>query len=1232
MAVGAHKKHVVIYTLKSMEQMRAEVQKQEGLDAKNFMPIQEERHIEVDGTTLKMELLHPSKGDENHIILLLIVSKGHRILLVRFEWDSRAGLSGLERKPSQALANSESLPLLLIPLTYGTSFAVVCEHQITVYKDILTGNAVGQSCVLEYHEQREQHGRPKRQPIWTQWARPVRPAERREPDIDNIYLCREDGVVRYIDIEENAHPMITRNYDAGILKANLGSAFATLDPGAESNDVIIAGGKMCGGGMWSLEPRLPARLVGTIRNWTPLRNMVTMQGLGSAKDHARTGSQIVTQSSIGTNANTIQQAKRLFACSGRGPRHGAVTEIRMGTEAVKLSRTIELGEPADTSILNMWALPYRSNHHSNQEIYLMIARPTETDLVVLPSSINEPAETADEREKLSQEELDCQERLKQKKLKQEELNRQELNLHERTIAAGSTSEGYLVQVTPSSINATAQEHGILPWAWHPKGASITTASFLTIPGKTTLLLIVLYRQGGFYLHYGHFGSQGGQINFEALGEQIRLPSEASAVVLQWVGTRIIAFVGTLAATVQVYTAIAGSSLALDFEYSFDDPSSICDSLTILTAKIQDVLRTESKDGQLVVCGLRNGTVGTLCFHARDDESGNGDQRGTFGNSLAISYTSQGSADRWPGGCSLILCETLTMGSTSVKVMVDTTRSSRAFAVCDQTLCTLEYLGGASPTNPAVVNKIWLTDPNSQAFQQGALTCFAQANPNIPQGWSKFAAGSLFYVTGRNLVLADVSSSPNPEMVPRHLPLSGTPTTVLYSNRLGRLIVMYTTVVHQAGIRLHKGIAFQRKSSQPAIAFIKPDAESIRPDQDEEDRLNVLDASCILPGERYLGLMEWIPTDGRKQYHMLVVHTATGHAGSQEPVGRLLFFRPVQNAVGDVTLEQKIVLDHQAEISAVASYGESSLVYGCGNDIYFRLLDLENRRFAPQRWLTLRSPAVQISVLGTNIHVSTELHGHHVLSVEGDRLVPRWADRSPRLSAYHIINPDQTIVIATDFECRIAGHWQPPQPHLNRTAPLIFEAFLPRPITSLCEIHRKKKQFQLNPRERQRHFWEEEYLPTEVILGSSDDGTIYQLSLIDEASWRLLAYIQNMAARDPRICPYRNPQMRGLDLEPSTTRKENMHIDGDLLIRLLERGGTKLLREMLDERSSSTRILLDEMLIDDHSEDRWHRLRALWTDVSKGDASTIPNSRTSVRDAEIGEMVLGWIRSLLVPAI
>ncbi|KAL9024702.1 MAG: hypothetical protein Q9180_007833, partial [Flavoplaca navasiana] len=414
---------------------------------------------------------------------------------------------------------------------------------------------------------------------------------RLERGIDNIYLCREDGVVCYIDVREDSRPMISSSHSAGVLKANLSKAFATLDLGRESNDVVIAAGEMGDGGLWYLRPRKSIEHVGTIRNWTPLKDTTI------APFNTLTGSVAESDKQI------CRKTKRIFACSGRGPRHGAITEIRMGTEAVKLGPTIELGELAYDGILDLWALPDRSN----KGIYLMLVRPTDTELILIPSTIDQNPQTASETEELSH---------NQKTIEASEA--EELSLNEKTIAAGSTAEGFIVQVTPSSINAMARGHGILPLAWHPEGASISVASILTIPNKTTVLLIVLRRHHNFYLHHGHFGSQGGQIIFEALGEPIRLPSEASSLALHWFENCIIAFVGTVAATLQIYTARAGSSLSPYFEYSFDDPSSICDSLAILTTEIQTVACDEVENGQLVLCGLRNGTVKTLWLHSGQD--------------------------------------------------------------------------------------------------------------------------------------------------------------------------------------------------------------------------------------------------------------------------------------------------------------------------------------------------------------------------------------------------------------------------------------------------------------------------------------------------------------------------------------------------------------------------------------------------------------------------------------
>ena len=519
----------------------------------------------MDGVILKMEFLHPSKGDEDRVILLLIVAKDQKTRLVPFEWDFRSGLHAVEEKPSQMLRPPYNFPRLLIPLTYETAFALVCKQEIVVFRGILTGDAtVGQPSRLDVHDTLDVCGSPGNVPAWTQWARPMRPLSNSGFVMDNIYLCRADGVVRYIDIREDTRPMISSSYRAGMLKANLDGAFATLDLGNESNDLLVAGGDMCDGGMWYFAPRQDLQVVGRMRNWTPLGD-VALAGQAAAS-----GAQAMI---------TSDETERVFACSGRGPQHGAVLELRLGTEATRTGPLIDLGEMAQKGVVDMWALPDRSN----TGIYLMVAHPTDTELILLPASNGEDPRALSDMV--------------------------ELDLDTRTVAAGSTADGMLIQVTSSSVKAISQEHGISPLASKFHRVTITAACFLAIPARSTILLTVTQDQDDFYLHYGHFGIRNSSIAFEELGKPILLRSEASCVSLQWIDDHIIAFVGTLAGTLQYYIAEPGSSFVPYYEYQFESHMSICDSVAIVTC--QEKANTAA--GHLVVCGLRDGTMRTLLF-------------------------------------------------------------------------------------------------------------------------------------------------------------------------------------------------------------------------------------------------------------------------------------------------------------------------------------------------------------------------------------------------------------------------------------------------------------------------------------------------------------------------------------------------------------------------------------------------------------------------------------------
>lgn len=553
---------------------------------------------------------------------------------------------------------------------------------------------------------------------------------------------------------------------------------------------------------------------------------------------------------------------------------------------------------------------------------------------------------------------------------------------------------------------------------------------------------------------------------------------------------------------------------------------------------------------------------------------------------------------------------LEIGATSVKVMADTTRSSRAIITCERVLYTLEYLGGrgASP-NSAILSKVWLTDPSNPAFIQSTLSSLTQASSKIPQGYSKFGAGSLFYLAGNTLLLADLSSSPEPDMVPRRIPLTGTPARVLYSEHLKKLIILYTiTTVDQANHAGSPRNRSQRRRLQPAIAFVDPDAETVRSDLDEEDGLNVLPASSLKDGERFLGVMEWFPIDGASRYHFLVALTIFRHSAGEEATGRLLIFSLDVSRAGKVTLTLKKDRDRgDPPIWCMAPYGDSSLVYACGEDIVLQRLDMHTRQFEKPTSLTLRSRATHISVEGVVIHVSTKGSGYHMLGIaDGRRLLPICADASGRSSVHHLSLPIHSLILTTDSECKVAGLWRPPQPQLGRTAPLLFEATLPGSVRKLYEVRRptwqqKTPGIQLQPI---------------CFLGSSEDGALYQLTIIGESMWRLLAFIQNMAMRDPRICPYASPLIHEQHIEPQDTRKQNMHINGDILSRFLERGGVLCLQEMLGKEPDPDNSASDYTTADD----RRRRCRELFAAV------------TGALEGELVEDIVEIVHTLLLSAI
>lgn len=497
------------------------------------------------------------------------------------------------------------------------------------------------------------------------------------------------------------------------------------------------------------------------------------------------------------------------------------------------------------------------------------------------------------------------------------------------------------------------------------------------------------------------------------------------------------------------------------------------------------------------------------------------------------------------------------------VKTDKTDPSRVIVLCEQTLYTFEYPSDnpAGSQAPAILKSIWLTESEFPSFQQGKIDSLTQTCLSFARGW-------FLCVEQSQIHIASLSSEPSPALVPRYMPLEGTPTRIIYSVRLKKLIVLYHKISINARIPTngHQIRANQRRLNC-MIALVDPDINTdnikLEPNEDENKSPNISQGK---PGERFLGVTEWYPEGNSVVHHMLVVNTMVMHLPPRQPSGRVLFFSV--SVAGALTLKKTI--DKDAPVYSLAPCGLSSLVYCYGADICFHHLEITSngKKWQDPVILPLRSRGLHISVYQAFVYVTTSEYGLAIFKVEDHKLIHQLNDERTRDDLYHLTLPEQSLILTSQKSRTISGLWQPSEKRINNSTSTVFEAKLPGSITRFRCINRPLWQQSFNSEK-----------PTEVIIGSSTDGSMFQFEILDESSWRLLVFIQNMAYRNTDICPYANiVQAHRQLLVPSPESPLNMHVNGDVLRRLITRGGERTLLAMLEKEHILKILMSHEQIL------------------------------------------------------
>ncbi|KAI9846584.1 MAG: hypothetical protein M1837_003825 [Sclerophora amabilis] len=1136
MAVSAQENSFIIYSLVPMSQLKREVKSGGFSVANGFNPVREERQVDVEGIILRLDFLHPEPSDEARVILLLAVSKDHKTWLLTFEWDSLLPLRIAQKQQGRGylLPDCDNLPLLLIPLTFLSAFVLVFPSKLRAltYTSVVTGTT-DKNSVITIERSHFAHMNALQPPLWTSWSRPLRSKVHMDQK-DDIYLCSDDGLVQLVSLDRGSDLVFDLSCPAATLHGNVSTAFASLDLGVNKCDMVVTGGDMSVGGLYLIRPKKNnTDCIEAVPNWSPILDFIV-------SDASTTGQ--VRDFKSGRSEEVIARRDRIFAGTGMGM-NGSITEFRYGLEA-RVGAITQYRSGVDA----IWTFP----DLETGAVCLLCSIVTQTELLTL--SVD----------------------LQSVEMKQSD-DVPGLDLEARTLSS-FTFERFVVQVTLRSINVCSLDDLStrvnvvgLSSICKPEEIIIQTAFY----PATSCLITSIQGACGAELRSSFLSTDERNIIFANTSRSISLQSDTTCLsVFDVKGTPCVV-VGTEDCALRVFRCEAQNGLVLLHDLSFrtalsPNAEAVCDSVTLFP----NVVDTESPitSSSRLVCGLRNGHISF--FDVSLSSVPDYDFRVTFVGTVKV-------------------------GEAPVSITPDTANPDFAFITCGSDLCRL---GRGTQSQLASVESIWLTDHKEPSFQQKSTSALTRIDLNGSNPGSPLD-GCFVCISGDQLIIADIDEMS--KTIPRHVAVSGSPKRIMYSKYADIIVVAYTelkTEIKQSSPS-SSGKAKRRlkRTLFSSLAFLNYEScvvqsgavEANHSKSKESNRRAMLGK----PGERIYELIDWICTDGEKVYHFIVVGTGIipqkDYVTSREG-GRVILLRAVKSNKREVEARQKYSINFTNPVYAIAGYAPSSLVIATGNEICIRRLNIKEKRFEQVAAHHLASPCVYMTVSEPFIYVSTASDSMNVFKYLNDGpLKFHSGDISRRAGQCNLPIPGSQMVLASDKENAVTGHYYSPNNGYSKSLDVVFEAELPVAVMKLRFGATRPPWWHYT---RPPGILESAQHPAkdQIIFGVGIDGTLFQFTILAENGWRLLRFMQNLAARSPPVCPLNNPPTMHEHLEPLSYRPTFMHVDGDILAKLLAVGPEELHR-LLD--SAPVRTSRDMRELDfDSSRARRRRFNRLVADV------------------------------------
>ncbi|KAH7383734.1 mono-functional DNA-alkylating methyl methanesulfonate N-term-domain-containing protein [Cadophora sp. MPI-SDFR-AT-0126] len=719
MAVGCSEGVFAIYSLYPRRSLTEQYTQTSSLKY-----VESETQIYPRGVILKMEFLYPAADDEQHIILLVLAILKGKIRMLLYEWEAGSDLKKVSARSSKGylLEKSRQVPLLLIPLTIKSSFILVYESSMAVCQGILHGTPK----LIYFNERIDKptafhHGLGN--PLWTSWTRPSR-LESHKVTRDDLFIAREDGLVKFLEIDSEDDDVVTADNNIGELGANCGMALASLDypnKNAKSGDLFIMGGDASSGGTYLLQARQHPVLTEPIPNWSPAHDFVTT--------YRPPSSELTTHGAVTSqDLDLIPNPDRIFVSVGKGSR-GGIAELRYGYEA-----NIGLEADYDSTIICAWALSPDLDSFTETAPYLFLLSMGDRSAVLQLSG--DAAEIVELEEDATR-----------------------LDLVHRTITAVAHGR-YMIQVTEKTIVATDNDaynriyrledlfqarHGeaLIEHAAVEDGRIFFTTRLNGSEASTFLLVLNIgVPNGNMDLDSGPTAQTLCQVDYDVSSIAAgRIAGNLWAIIAGW-GRE-----GSVMLTFQ--PATGGPKTDVVAPSPFGDKPSRLDT-------VASIAFLPAVDGVFqLLCGTRNGMLALF----------------------AISETS----------FQIVSSQFRRIGATPAMVVKDEFSSfgNTFFVNCDLKGYLLS-LKAREPSlmhgDPLDINRIWLSDALKPGMYQPKINSIVRMRP------ARFGptSGSLLVISGLQLLITGLSEQAKP--VTRHMNVGGTPTRLLYSHSLDLLVV------------------------------------------------------------------------------------------------------------------------------------------------------------------------------------------------------------------------------------------------------------------------------------------------------------------------------------------------------------------------------------------------------------------------------------------------------------